>query len=127
MIPRFVEFVLMQAQQAALCLGRFPNPSTGKSEVNLPVARMFIDHLEMMREKTRGNLTREEEQMLASVLADLQLGFVEASAAAPVASAAPTAGDAPQPAAGASPQGEGAAETAGDSEESKKRFSKSYG
>ncbi|MGH7936516.1 MAG: DUF1844 domain-containing protein, partial [Chthoniobacterales bacterium] len=40
---RFIEFVMMQAQNAALFLGQIPNPQTGKAEVNLEVARMFID------------------------------------------------------------------------------------
>jgi hypothetical protein len=70
---------MMQAQQAALFLGRLPNPQTGKSEPNLEVARMLVDQLEMIREKTRGNLNHEETEILASILADLQLGYVQAS------------------------------------------------
>ncbi len=76
---RFIEFIMMQNQQAALFLGRLPNPHTGKTEVNLAVARMLIDQLEMIREKTRGNLNHEESEILASILTDLQLGYVEAS------------------------------------------------
>ena len=55
---RFIEFVMMQAQNAALFLGQIPNPQTGKGEVNLEVAKMFIDQLAMIQEKTRGNLTQ---------------------------------------------------------------------
>ncbi len=51
---RFIEFVMMQAQNAALFLGQIPNPQTGKGEVNLEVAKMFIDQLAMIQEKTRG-------------------------------------------------------------------------
>ena len=51
---RFVEFVMMQAQNAALFLGQIPNPQTGKGEVNLELAKMFIDQLAMIQEKTRG-------------------------------------------------------------------------
>src|SRR6187551_3950948 len=80
---RFVEFVMMQAQQAALFLGQLPNPQTGKSEVHLEPAKLFIDHLEMIREKTRGNLSNQEQEILNSVLADLQLRYVEASAGQP--------------------------------------------
>jgi hypothetical protein len=115
MTQRFIEFIMMQAQQAALFLGRLPNPQTGKAEPNLDVARMLIDQLEMIREKTRGNLNHEETEILASILSDLQLGYVQATqkASAPAAAA-------PEPVAatdGATP----------DDEESKKRFSKSYG
>ena len=42
---RFVEFVMMHAQNAALFLGQIPNPQTGEGEVNLDLARMFIDQL----------------------------------------------------------------------------------
>ena len=56
---RFIEFVMMQAQNAALFLGQIPNPQTGKGEVNLELAKMFIDQLGMIQEKTRGNLTNE--------------------------------------------------------------------
>src|SRR6267143_1166947 len=64
---RFIEFVMMQAQNAALFLGQIPNPQTGKGEVNLELARMFIDQLAMIQEKTRGNLTNEETTVLPTV------------------------------------------------------------
>jgi len=115
MTQRFIEFIMMQAQQAALFLGRLPNPQTGKAEPNLDVARMLIDQLEMIREKTRGNLNHEETEILASILSDLQLGYVQASQKA----SAPAAAD-PAP----TPSNDG---TTADDEESKKRFSKSYG
>lgn len=79
MTQRFIEFVMMQSQQAALFLGRLPNPHTGKTEPNLEVARMLIDQLEMLREKTRGNLNHEETEILASILADLQLSYAQAA------------------------------------------------
>jgi len=79
---RFIELVMMNAQQAALCLGQIAHPSSGKAEVNLPAAKMFIDHLEIIHEKTRGNLTKDEEKILSSVLAELQLAFVQVSNAA---------------------------------------------
>src|SRR4029077_2307705 len=76
---RFIEFVMMQAQNAALFLGQIPNPQTGQAEVNLEVARMFIDQLAMIQEKTRGNLTSEETTVLRNALSSLQMAFVEAS------------------------------------------------
>jgi len=79
---QFIEFIMMQAQQAALCLGQIAHPSTGKSEVNLDAARMFIDHLEIIREKTRGNLSTDEEKILTSILSELQLAFVHVAGGA---------------------------------------------
>src|SRR5437867_10259734 len=74
---RFIEFVMMQAQNAALFLGKIPNPQTGKGEVNLEVAKMFIDQLAMIQEKTRGNLSNEESTVLRNTLSNLQLAYVE--------------------------------------------------
>jgi hypothetical protein len=118
MTRRFIEFVLMQAQQIALMLGQIPGPDGKPMEPNLPIARIFIDQLEMIREKTRGNLTKEEEDVLTKVLADLQLAFVEAGHAAP---AAPAMADAPPEAPAAT------AEPTATEDDSKKKFTKSYG
>ena len=128
MTQRFIEFVMMQAQQAAMFLGRIPNPQTGKPEINLEIARMFIDQLEMIHEKTRGNLTSEESEILSRVLSDLQLTFVQASGTtAPSAPAAPANPEAPAAApAPAATAPEHPSEPAPDSE-SKKKFTKSYG
>src|SRR6058998_2332643 len=79
MTQRFIEFVLMQAQNAALFLGQIPNPQTGKGEVNLEVAKMFIDQLVMIRTKTRGNLSNEELAVLNNAISNLQMAFVEVS------------------------------------------------
>lgn len=119
MTRRFIEFVLMQAQQIALMLGQIPGPEGKPMEPNLPIARIFIDQLEMIREKTRGNLSKEEEDVLTKVLADLQLAFVEAGDPAPAAAPAVTAAvETPEAPAAESPP---------DEEDGKKKFSKSYG
>src|SRR6476620_10907080 len=76
---RFVEFVMMHAQNAALFLGQIPNPQTGEGEVNLDLARLFIDQLSMIQEKTRGNLSTEEATVLRNTLTNLQMAFVEVS------------------------------------------------
>src|SRR6202035_6057056 len=76
---RFIEFVMMHAQNAALFLGQMPNPKTGEGEVNLELAKMFIDQLAMIQEKTRGNLTNEETAVLRNTLSNLQMAFVEVS------------------------------------------------
>ena len=78
MAQRFIEFVLMQAQNAAFVLGQIPHPQTGKAEVNLDLARLLIDQLAMIQEKTQGNLNKDEAQILANTLSNLQIAFVEA-------------------------------------------------
>lgn len=120
MTRRFIEFVLMQAQQIALMLGQIPGPDGKPIEANLPVARIFIDQLEMIREKTRGNLGVEESDMLNKVLADLQLAFVEAGQN-------PQAGTTPP--AAAVQESSSAEPTTTDSpdDDGKKKFTKSYG
>jgi hypothetical protein len=124
MTRRFIEFVLMQAQQIALMLGQIPGPDGQPMEPNLPVARIFIDQLEMIREKTRGNLTKEEEDILSKVLADLQLAFVEAGQGSPAPSAAAPSSPEPAPApSSAIPEDK----PSGNDEDGKKKFSKSYG
>jgi hypothetical protein len=55
------------------------HPELGAVTVDLTLARQSIDVLTMLREKTRGNLSSEEEQLFASILSDLQLRFVEKS------------------------------------------------
>src|SRR3954471_12259399 len=102
MAQRFIEFVMMQAQNAALFLGQIPNPQTGEGEVNLDLARMFIDQLAMIQEKTRGNLSNEEATVLRNTLSNLQMAFVEVSQSGGVA-AAPASTTAPEPAATAEP------------------------
>jgi hypothetical protein len=119
---KFIEFVMMQAQQASLFLGRIPNPQSGQSEVLLEPARLFIDHLEMIREKTRGNLTTQEAEILNSVLTDLQMAFVQASSTAQPS--APT-GSTSSVEEAKKPE-EASAEPSTEAE-SKKKFSKSYG
>src|SRR6266403_990190 len=74
---RFVEFVMMHAQNAALFLGQIPNPKTGQGEVNLELAKLFIDQLAMIQEKTRGNLTNEEATVLRNAISNLQMVYVE--------------------------------------------------
>jgi hypothetical protein len=129
---RFIEFIMMQAQNAALFLGQIPNPQTGQAEVNLEVARMFIDQLAMIQEKTRGNLTNEEGAVLRNTLSSLQMAFVEASegrSAEGRESSSPAPDEAKEfapssepPPASAPPPSSTAAEP-----ESKKKFTKSYG
>jgi hypothetical protein len=78
MTQRFIEFVMMQAQNAAFMLGQIPHPQTGKAEVNLDMAQLLIDQLVMFQEKTKGNLNSDESRILAGAVSNLQMAFVEA-------------------------------------------------
>jgi hypothetical protein len=133
---RFIEFVMMQAQNAALFLGQIPNPQTGQGEVNLELAKMFIDQLGMIQEKTRGNLTNEESAVLRNTLSNLQMAFVEVSqqtrgespAASPQAETTAPAVPPAEPASASAPaEPGGAPETPPAETESRKKFTKSYG
>lgn len=135
MTQRFIEFVMMQAQNAALFLGQIPNPQTGQGEVNLEVARMFIDQLAMIQEKTRGNLSSEEQAVLRNTLSNLQMVFVEVSQHAGSAGSRPSA---PAPAAAPAEAQESteptppadapaAPQSPPPEAESRKKFTKSYG
>src|ERR1700704_4999734 len=126
---RFIEFVMMQAQNAALFLGQIPNPQTGQGEVNLELAKMFIDQLGMIQEKTRGNLTNEEAAVLRNTLSNLQMAFVEVSRQVREGTAAPAPPEAPEaeppdPAAPASAEKAAPAPTAEGESESRKKFTK---
>ena len=123
---RFIEFVMMHAQNAALFLGQIPNPKTGQGEVNLELAKMFIDQLAMIQEKTRGNLTTDEATVLKNTLSNLQMIYVEIAQSPKGAATKPPAPESEEststaeqpPAEPSTPPAEG---------ESKKKFTKSYG
>ena len=57
----FSTFVLSVASAAMMGMGLAPHPETGKQEVNLNIAKQNIDMLEMIQQKTRNNLTKEED------------------------------------------------------------------
>ena len=130
---RFIEFVVMHAQNAALFLGQIPNPKTGRGEVNLDLARMFIDQLAMIQEKTRGNLTSEEAKVLSNALSNLQMAYVEVAREqpkdamrpeAPEAAPSPTA---PEQSSTATPEPSAPTSSTEPETESRKKFTKSYG
>ena len=132
MSQRFIEFVMMQAQNAALFLGQIPNPQTGKGEVNLELAKMFIDQLGMIQEKTRGNLTNEETAVLRNTLANLQMAFVEVSkevkgGGMQSAPSPEPAAEAPESAPAPAVEKTDSPEPAPSDTESRKKFTKSYG
>lgn len=73
----FTTFVLSLVSSAQVHLGLIPNPVTQKSESNLEVARQTIDIIAILKDKTKGNLTADEDRLLEYVLYDLRMKFVE--------------------------------------------------
>jgi Domain of unknown function (DUF1844) len=75
----FAGFVISLATTAAMHFGDIPDPTTGqRSEPDLPRAAGVIQLLEMLQQKTRGNLIPEEERVLDDVLYELRMRFVQA-------------------------------------------------
>ncbi len=75
----FATFVLSLSHSVLMHLGEAPDPDTNEVEANLPLAKQNIDILGLLEEKTKGNLTGDEERLLAQVLFDLRMRFVERS------------------------------------------------
>jgi hypothetical protein len=73
----FSTFILSLSSNALLHLGLMENPLTKKVERNLPVAKQTIDIVAMLKEKAKGNLTNEEENLVENLLTDLRLKYVE--------------------------------------------------
>ncbi len=129
----FANLVLQQANMALMFLGKVAHPQSGKTITDLEAARMFIDQLEMLEAKTKGNLTEPEAALLKQNLASLRMAFVEAvnreerpsgpeSRPTPTGPTAPSASG-PTPSA-AAPGGESA--TPGSETDSRKKFTKKY-
>jgi hypothetical protein len=80
----FVGFVLSLAHTAAFHFGDVPDPISGQAgQVNLGAAQQIIDILALLQEKTRGNLTAEERQLLEQIVYELQMRYIEATKTAP--------------------------------------------
>ena len=74
----FGTFVISLGTSALYHMGMVPDPETGKPAApNLPVARQTIDTLEMLQEKTRGNLDPQESKLFENLLYELRMRFVE--------------------------------------------------
>ena len=125
----FAQMVMQQANLALMLLGKTPHPETGQPVRDLDAARLFIDQLEMLEVKTKGNLSPQESALLKQSLMTLRLAFVEEAnqPEAPVRPAQPTAAPASEDSSSAENRtASGNAADAADDEESKKRFSKKY-
>jgi hypothetical protein len=117
----FAQLVIQQANMTMLLLGKVPHPQTGEIVRDIEAARLFIEQLEMLEAKTKGNLNKEEEQLLKQSLMSLRMAFVEAvESPEPESKPAETA-----PPAAEEKKIEAAAESASDAD-SKKKFTKKY-
>ena len=74
----FANMVMQHTNMAAVFLGLAPNPQTGETTQELDHARYFIDQLEMLQVKTKGNLNKQEDTLLNQSLASLRMAFVQA-------------------------------------------------
>ena len=74
----FEVLISMMFTQAMSMLGHMPDPNTGETTVNKPYAKHSIDTLEMLGEKTKGNLTEDETQMLSEAMHALRMAYVGA-------------------------------------------------
>jgi hypothetical protein len=114
----FIQMVFQLSSLATMLLGRAPHPESGQTLQDLDAARVVIDQLDMLERKTKGNLSKAEEQLLRGTLTDLRMAYVEA-----VKAPRPTSPSAPEsPAESKDTAGTGAQ----PSEESKVKFSKKY-
>ncbi len=84
----FATFVLSLSHSALMHLGEAPHPETDKIEADFPLAKQNIDILGLLEEKTKGNLTGDEERLVAQVLFDLRMRFVDKSKTAAAAAGA---------------------------------------
>lgn len=72
----FEVLISMLFTQAMATLGQMPNPATGKPEINKPFAKHYIDTMEMLGEKTKGNLNDDESKILSEALHALRMAYV---------------------------------------------------
>jgi hypothetical protein len=120
----FAHLVIQQANMAMMLMGKVAHPETGKVIKDLDAGKLFIDQLEMLEVKTKGNLSKEEAQFLKQTLMSLRMAFVEAveaSPAPPKAEAEAGQKETPKPAPTATEGGSAPAE-----EEHRTKFSKKY-
>ena len=74
--PDFNFFVTTLAMQASIFLGVMVNPANDQKEQNLPQAKFIIDTITMLKDKTKGNLSKEEEGLIENVLYELRVNYI---------------------------------------------------
>jgi hypothetical protein len=75
----FISFLFSLSTSALIQLGEIEDPVNQKNAKNLPLAKQTIDLIGMLREKTKGNLTPDEEKLMENILYDLRIRYVKAA------------------------------------------------
>ncbi len=75
--PNFLNLIMMLQYSAMQTMGKIASPISGKVERDLDQCRMSIDMLGMIAEKTRGNLSSDEQKLIDSILYNLRMNFLE--------------------------------------------------
>jgi hypothetical protein len=75
----FATFIVSLSTEVLFHLGEFPHPVSGEKKKDLPLAKHAIDTLAMLKEKTRGNLTEDEQKLMEGMLYDLRMAFIRSS------------------------------------------------
>jgi len=75
----FFNYIASLGFQTMIFLGEMPNPVTNQTEKNLKQAKFLIDTLVILRDKTKGNLSKEEDDLLNGSIYELQLRYVDLS------------------------------------------------
>jgi hypothetical protein len=75
----FSSFLLSISSSILLHLGEIADPQSGEKKKDLALAKQSIDIISLLKDKTKGNLTQEEEKLLDHLLYDLRMRFVKAS------------------------------------------------
>lgn len=127
----FAQMIIQQANMALMLMGHTPDPQSGNVTKDLEASGYFIDQLEMLEAKTKGNLSKQEADLLKQSLTSLRMAFVEAvedskqtGSGTSQAAAAPGASETSSQ---ASSQGQPAPQEAPKAEaEDKKKFTKKY-
>jgi hypothetical protein len=78
-ILNFSMFILSLTTSALVCLGELPDPITKEKVINLSLAQQTISIIEILKEKTTGNLSEDEENLIGTVLYDLRMKYVQSS------------------------------------------------
>src|SRR5271166_2708483 len=79
----FAQMVLQQSNLALMLMGKAPHPESGQTMRDIEGAKLFIDQLEMLEAKTKGNLSKEESALLKQSLMGLRMAFVDCVNSAP--------------------------------------------
>ena len=118
----FATMVMQLTNMAAMFMGKVPNPENNQMVVDLDAAQIFIDQLEMLEAKTKGNLDAEEQNILKQGLTMVRMAFVEAvdEGQKQAAKAAPSAPPSSPPSTAPTTPPEG------DEGDGRKKFTKKY-